>query len=197
MTIEDNEGKVCTDDKALCWKKLSEKILLHHKVMDVVEKERQAESGMTGQYVSIRTFNWVIAIPVHDGRFVMVRQWRHGLEGITVEFPGGVQEDGETAESGAARELFEETGYRAGKLTLLGQCNPNPAIYENRITFVLAEDLTATDELHTDDDELVEPVELPVEEVIERFGSGEFCNVFVGTGLALYLKHIGVRGKTE
>ena len=38
----------------------------------------------------------MIAIPVHDGRFVMVRQWRHGLEGITTEFPGGVQEDGET-----------------------------------------------------------------------------------------------------
>ena len=142
-------------DEALCWKTLSEKILLHHSVMDVVEKEKQAESGMTGQYVSVRTFNWVIAIPVHDGRFVMVRQWRHGLEGITTEFPGGVQEDGETPE------------------------------------------LTATDELHTDDDEFIEPVEIPVEEVIERFGSGEFCNVFVGTGLALYLKHIGVRGRAE
>ncbi|MBR4812996.1 MAG: NUDIX hydrolase [Lachnospiraceae bacterium] len=184
-------------DEALCWKTLSEKILLHHSVMDVVEKEKQAESGMTGQYVSVRTFNWVIAIPVHDGRFVMVRQWRHGLEGITTEFPGGVQEDGETPESGAARELFEETGYRAGRMTLLGQCNPNPAIYENRITFVLAEELTATDELHTDDDEFIEPVEISVEEVIERFGSGEFCNVFVGTGLALYLKHIGVRGRAE
>ena len=76
-------------------------------------------------------------------------------------------------------------------MTVLGRCNPNPAIYANTITFVLAEDLTATNELHTDEDEFVEPVEIPVSEVLERFGSGEFCNAFVGSALALYMRHIG------
>lgn len=181
-------------DEALCWKTLSSRVILHHRVMDFVEKEEQAADGLTGKYVAISTRNWVIAIPVHDGKFVMVRQWRHGLDGITVEFPGGVQEIDETPEDGAARELLEETGYRAGRVTVLGRCNPNPAIYGNTITFVLAEELTPTNELHTDEDEFVEPVEIPVEEVIERFGNGEYCNAFVGTGIALYLKNIGVRG---
>ena len=61
--------------------------------------------------------------------------------------------------------------------------------FGNTITFVLAEDLTPTNELHTDEDEYLEPVELPVDEVIASFGSGEFCNSFVGTGIALYLRH--------
>ncbi len=178
-------------DAALCWETLSSRSLYSHRVMELVEKEERAADGYCGRYVSIRTRNWVIAVPVKDGRFVMVRQWRHGLEGITVEFPGGVKEDDETPEDGAARELLEETGYRAGKVTVLGCCNPNPAIYGNTITFVLAEDLTATNELHTDEDEFVEPVEIPVSEVLERFGSGEYCNAFVGSALALYMRHAG------
>jgi 8-oxo-dGTP pyrophosphatase MutT (NUDIX family) len=178
-------------DAALRWETLSSHPLLKHPIMELIEKEERAASGYSGRYVSIRTRNWVIAVPVKDGKFVMVRQWRHGMEGITVEFPGGVKEDDEAAEDGAIRELYEETGYRAGKVTVLGCCNPNPAIYANTITFVLAEDLTATNELHTDEDEFVEPVEIPVSEVLERFGSGEFCNAFVGSALALYMRHIG------
>ncbi len=181
-------------DAALCWRKLSSDAIFRHRIMSLVEKEEVAASGMTGRYLAIHTNNWVIAIPVHDGKFVMVRQWRHGLEGITVEFPGGVQEKEETPEEGAARELLEETGYRAGRVKVLGRCSPNPAIFENTITFVLAEDLTPTNELHTDADEFLEPTEIPVADVIEAFGNGEYCNAFVGTAIALYLKHIGVRG---
>ena len=191
MSCDSKDNRKKNGDEALCWKTLSSKTILHHRVMDFVEKDEQASDGLTGKYVAIRTRDWVIAVPVHEGRFVMVRQWRHGMEGITVEFPGGVKESDETPEEGAARELLEETGYRAGRVTVIGRCNPNPAIYGNTITFVLAEDLTATNELHTDEDEFVEPVELPVEEVIERFGDGEFCNAFVGTGIALYLKNRG------
>ena len=191
MSCDSKDNRKKNGDETLCWKTLSSKTILHHRGMDFVEKDEQASDGLTGKYVAIRTRDWVIAVPVHEGRFVMVRQWRHGMEGITVEFPGGVKESDETPEEGAARELLEETGYRAGRITVIGRCNPNPAIYGNTITFVLAEDLTATNELHTDEDEFVEPVELPVEEVIERFGDGEFCNAFVGTGIALYLKNRG------
>ncbi|MBQ3980072.1 MAG: NUDIX hydrolase [Lachnospiraceae bacterium] len=182
-------GEARDKDAALRWDTLSEGVLLHHPIMDLMEKKERAANGLTGRYVSIHTKNWVLAVPVRDGKFVMVRQWRHGMEGITVEFPGGVMEPGETPEEGAARELLEETGYRAGKVQVLGVCNPNPAIYNNTITFVLAEELTATNELHTDEDEFVEPVEIPVETVLSKLGTGEFCNAFVGTGLALYLAH--------
>ena len=94
-------------DDALCWKTLSSRTILNHPIMEIVEKEEQTSGGVNGRYVAIKTRNWVIAVPVHDGKFVMVRQWRHGYDGITVEFPGGVAESGETPEEGAARELYE------------------------------------------------------------------------------------------
>ncbi len=178
------------NDDALRWEILSTDTLFHHNVMDVLERKERASDGQVGRYVAVHTFNWVIVIPVRDGKFVMVRQWRHGMGGITVEFPGGVMETGETPEEGGYRELLEETGYKAGRITVLGRCNPNPAIYDNTATFVLAEDLTPTGELHPDDDEFVAPMEIPIETVIERFGVGEYCNAFVGTGLALYLRHV-------
>ena len=193
----DRDARNADKDAGLRWETLSTKTLYSHRVMELIEKNERAASGLIGDYVAIRTRNWVVSVPVHDGRFVMVRQWRHGMDGITVEFPGGVKEDGETAEDGAIRELLEETGYRAGRAVVLGCCNPNPAIYQNTITFVLAEDLTATNVLHTDEDEFVEPVEIPVDEVLKNFGRGEFCNAFVGTALALYLRYVGARRETK
>jgi 8-oxo-dGTP pyrophosphatase MutT (NUDIX family) len=40
---------------------------------------------------------------------------------------------GESPEQAAARELLEETGYRAGRLQALGSVNPNPALFGNRL----------------------------------------------------------------
>ena len=79
------------------------------------------------------------------GRILMIRQYRPAVGRETLEIPAGTcDREDKNREMTASRELLEETGYRAGRMTLLGQCNPNPAIYENRITFVLAEELTAT-----------------------------------------------------
>jgi ADP-ribose pyrophosphatase len=55
---------------------------------------------------------WVNALGLTtDGKVVMVKQYRHGLEEISIELPGGVAEDGETMEEAVKREFKEETGY--------------------------------------------------------------------------------------
>jgi len=56
----------------------------------------------------------------NDGNIILVRQFRHAIQSATLEFPAGSIEGGETPEEAAARELLEETGYRAGSLRLLG-----------------------------------------------------------------------------
>src|SRR5260370_38018073 len=56
---------------------------------------------------------WVNIIPLTAQReVVMVRQFRHGISGFTLEIPGGMMDPGGRSPAGAARrEIAEETGY--------------------------------------------------------------------------------------
>ena len=59
--------------------------------------------------------DWVNVIAItEDGKFVMERQYRHGLGKTCFEIPAGVIEEGEDPLDAAKRELMEETGYGEG-----------------------------------------------------------------------------------
>ena len=109
---------------------------------------------------------------------------------MTWEFPGGVCNPDEDPAETAKRELFEETGFRAGKITKLGRCSSNPALFKNHFTAYLAEDLEQTGEQHLDADELLNFRLMPVPKVIDSFGSEEFSHAFMGTALAFYFRHL-------
>ena len=123
----------------------------------------------------------------------MVRQWRHGSDMITAEFPGGIVDEGENPTEAAARELEEESGFRAGRVTLIGIVNPNPAVFEkeSELHICLAEDVTPTGDLHPDEDEVLHSVLVPVDEVLTKFGTGEYMHSFMGAALLFYLRATG------
>ncbi len=73
-------------------------------------------------YYVLRGADGVIILPVtEDGRFVLVRQYRHARGRMSLEFPAGQIDDGETPEQAARRELLEETGFTAAKMIPLGR----------------------------------------------------------------------------
>ncbi len=83
--------------------------------------------------------DWVNVVALTDaGEAVLVRQFRVGLEANSLEIPGGMVELGEEPAQAAARELLEETGYRARELVFLGAVHPNPALQTNRCHSYLA-----------------------------------------------------------
>ncbi|MDO4478167.1 MAG: NUDIX hydrolase [Lachnospiraceae bacterium] len=173
----------------LIWTTHSTQTLLTTPVFTVVGQEESAKNGAAGTYVAIEAPDWIVTVAVENDRFVLVRQWRHGEDRITLEFPGGIAEPGEPLEQAAARELLEETGRKAGRITRLGRVSANPALFKNHIEIFLAEDLVDTGELHTDEDELLRVETMPIDEVIARFGEGEMTHAYMGTALALYLRH--------
>jgi ADP-ribose pyrophosphatase len=67
----------------------------------------------------------VLAITA-DGRMPFVEQWRQPLGALSLSLPGGMVDPGESPEVAAARELFEETGYRAEGLSRLLRTHPSP-----------------------------------------------------------------------
>ena len=180
-------------EKDLIWRTTETKKLLHTPVFDVVQQTEISSTGMTCDYVAVVPPDWVVIVAVHDGCFVMVKQWRHGEDNLTTEFPGGVVNPGEDPAETARRELLEETGFIAGKLTCLGRCSPNPALFKNHFDCFLAEELTPTGVQHLDSDELLNYELIPIREVIDSFGSREFSHAFMGTALAFYLRHRGLQ----
>lgn len=175
-------------DNELIWRTLATRKLLHTPVYDVLAQKERAANGVEGEYVAIEAPDWVMTVPVYQGCFVMVRQWRHSEDRLTLEFPGGVQDGAEDPAETARRELLEETGFRVGKLTHLGTCSPNPALFKNHFHCYLAEELTPTGEQRLDADELLRYELVPTQEVLRRFGDSELTHALMGTALAFYLR---------
>ena len=86
----------------------------------------------------------VVVLPVlPDGRIVMIRQYRHAARQYLWELVAGRMDAGESPREAAARELIEETGYRAKYLRVFLYVFPTPGFLEERMYILLAKGLTA------------------------------------------------------
>lgn len=135
--------------------------------------------------------DWINVIPVtDDDRVILVRQYRFGVEGSTLEIPGGMCDDGEPPADAARRELREETGYEAGELELLGSVHPNPAIQNNRCHSFLAPGVRRAGAPDPDTDEAIEVVEVPLSEISGLIAGGKITHALV---IAAF-HHLGLAG---
>jgi 8-oxo-dGTP pyrophosphatase MutT (NUDIX family) len=185
-------GSACGAASRLAWAEESSRIGGDFRIFSVRESLCRSPDGALKTFSVIDTRDWAMVVPVietEQGKaFVMVRQWRHGARELSVEFPGGVLESGEQNAEGAARELREETGFVAGRVTKLGAMNPNPAIMSNSIHFYLAEDLTQTGKRELDEDEFVEVLTLPAIDVLQNMGNPPYIHALTAVALLFYLK---------
>lgn len=184
-----------SDDEKLKWSTGKKNLLLKTCVFDVTESKNTSASGVSGNYIVLDAADWVIVIPEIDDDFIMVKQWRHGAKSLSVEFPGGVIDKGEKVEEAAARELKEETGYIAGKMTYLGVENPNPALFSNHVHFFLAQDLKATGIQTLDSDEFINYITVPKKDVLEVMGTEQAPHALMATALSLYFKYLYLNNK--
>lgn len=94
--------------------------------------------------VIIEADDWANVLPLtRSGDVVLVKQFRFGSGEVSLELPGGVIDPGEEPAASVARELEEETGYRAGRILPLGVYRPNPAHFTNRVHAFVALDCEA------------------------------------------------------
>lgn len=178
------------EDEKLKWEKKSKKVLLETCVFNVTSNHNQSINGLAeGDYIILDARDWVIVIPEHNNNFLMVKQWRHGINRLSVEFPGGVIDEGEDPEVAALRELEEETGYKAKTLIKLGEVNPNPALFSNTCHIFLAEDLLPLGNQNLDSDEFINFMELSKNEVLEGMGTEQFPHALMGTALMKYISY--------
>lgn len=182
-------------DKRLMWSESAPGETRDYGIFRTETAEMASQDGRKGTFVRVDSPDWIHIVAVLKNEagkdcFLMVRQYRHGTGSITTEFPAGTVEKGEDPLETAVRELKEETGYEAEKMTFIGSCHAHNAILNNRSYAFFAEGLSRTSEQDLDYDETIDVVLVPVEEVEKSLGTGEMTDAIC---IAAYYWHIKMK----
>jgi ADP-ribose pyrophosphatase len=117
----------------------------------------------------------VVVAQLPDGRYVMVRQWRHPLGRVFTEFPAGKLDAGEEPLACAKRELQEETGYRAQRWAYAGPIHLAIAYSTEVIHLFFADDLQSGPR-QLDEGEFLDVCAASLEQLLQWARDGELTD---------------------
>ncbi len=174
------------------WITENEKTIFHTPIMDLVQRDcRSSEDGRPHPFYVLTSRDWCNIIPITtEGKIVLVKQYRVGIEAHTLEIPGGITDakDNHVLES-ALRELTEETGYTpapGARSYNLGSCHPNPAILNNRAHFFVVGPVIKSENQNLDPGEMIEVVELPIEDLPNAIRDGQITHTLTINALTYF-----------
>ena len=149
------------------WKVLESEYLFRQPWFTVRKEKCELPNGKIMQaYYTIEYPTWVSAFALtKENKVVLVKQYRHGLNVISSETPGGVVDDGESPETAIARELKEETGFEFQSFEHLGKISANPATTNNYMHMFLAREGEKVAEQKLDETEDVEVITYSIDEI--------------------------------
>jgi len=149
-------------------------------------EEHWLPDGRRGAFEIVRHPGGAAVLPVlEDGRVLLIRQFRPAVDTSILELPAGKLEAGEEPLLCAARELEEETGYRAGRLEPLGQMWTAVGFCDELLHLFLARDLSRGEQA-LEPDEFIETIPLPLDEALALLRRGEIRDGKTQLALLLY-----------
>jgi 8-oxo-dGTP pyrophosphatase MutT (NUDIX family) len=167
--------------KPVAWITLDTEVLGTFPIFELTRSlQRSPLSGREHHFLRLDCPDWVNIIAVTDDRqIVLIEQYRHGTDEITLEIPGGAVDPGEDPATTAARELEEETGFRAAELVEIGRVDPNPAFLSNRCWTYLALGCRDVGEIDPDPSEEIAVTVAPLDDFGRLIDEGRITHSLV------------------
>lgn len=175
------------------WKLLDSSVDKDYRVFRIrVDRAVSPRTAGIGEFYTIESNHWVnIVALTPDQNVVMIRQYRHGCRGVTLEIPGGLVEEADPGDA-AERELLEETGYSGKARRLIGSTNPNPAIFSNLCYTYLVSDAVKTSTLSLDADEDIDVELVPLSKIPGLIADGTIDHALVVVAFHFYFQQNGL-----
>lgn len=158
------------------WKRLSVEYLFREPWLTVRKQRMELPTGaIVPSYYVLEYPAWVCVVALtKEGKMVMVRQYRVGIEKVLLELCAGVVDPEDvTFMDAAKRELAEETGYGNGTWELYMTTSANPGTHTNLTYCFLATDLEKIGEAHPEKTEDLSVELCEPEQVLEMLQKGE------------------------
>lgn len=171
------------------WETLDKKQALDCRIFTVDSVTRKhPERDDAANFVVLNSPDWVNIIPITtEGNVVLVRQYRHGVDDLTLEIPGGLVDASEDPAQAAMRECLEETGYGSETdAVCIGKNHPNPAFLDNTCFSYVWSNCRRSATQQLDEHEDIEVVEAPIEDIPRLIAQGAIRHTLVLTAFFFY-----------
>lgn len=177
----------------LKWKKLSSHYL-HKGPWATLRTDKcvMPNGHVVEDYYVLEYSNWVNAVAItEDNKVLMVHQYRHAAEIVSLEIPGGVIDPGEEPQQAMRRELLEETGYQFDDFELLSVVYANPSTANNHTYCYLAKGGKKVQEQHLDEQEDIVVEEFTLAQIKDLLLNNKIAQSLHCTGLFYALMRLG------
>lgn len=178
------------NNENLAWKRVSCQHIVQDEYIDFRRCDYRFPDGTEfGPFYNYSRRDYVVIVATDtDGKYICVRQYRHGIERVTTEFcAGGIErEDGkeygnhadnqhaELALDAAKRELVEETGYESDDWKFLMSIPSNATMADNYANIFVAKNCRKVADQNLDDTEYLNVHTYTRAEIDDMIKSGEF-----------------------
>lgn len=149
---------------------------------------KSQDSDKAGKFFTLNAPDWINVIAItEENEVIVISQYRHGTDEITLEIPGGASDPGEDPIESAKRELLEETGFISEEWESLGKTAVNPAIMTNYTHMFIAKNCKKVAEQQLDGLEEIDIEFISIQEFLQKIVKMEIDHSLILSAVAKWL----------